>query len=457
MNKIVHFIKENTTFVSLLCICIMLLGVFILIATVSGAWPGPDTSGQILSALAGAVVAAMITLFLLLGQTSSEEKKERNSKVFEEKLKIYQDFLETLNEVLEDGEVTPEEALKLKFKISMITLHTNSQRINIISESIKNIFQAVNQKPGKLEIDQVQLNELFQIVNQFRLEIYDDSNGLNGEELNKTLNNFAIIDDSYKTDSKPLEMVEKVGSNTIRPITEYCGELCESFANLGWELKNDESHPIIIDKEGIRIKIESDGNWYFSIVIDEPPYSYKFRRELYLQLRRVFGGAFNTNASWGWYNYLLDEYKGMSQEEFINGMISNDDFKEYVKGILQKLVKYMDKIPILGSVIYNQLKKTSSKWQSWPYLDEGLCLANDYGSEAGHPFIDFWVKPEGYEVVLSVRNGEENLKDYLSRIGLNDNRKDMKDRWRELFQNLDGAIAKANDLISRIEQNDISK
>lgn len=454
MKKIAIFIKQNRTFVAILVICLVLLILFVSIAIKSGSWPGLEASGQILSALAGAVVAAMITLFLLLGQTSSEEKKERNSKVFEEKLKIYQDFLETLNKVLEDGEISPEEALKLKFKISMITLHTDSQRINIISDSIKNIFLSVNKKQGKSITDQVELNQLYQIVNQFRLEIYDDNKGLNKEDLNKTLENFAIIDESCKPGSKPIEIKEDKGVSAIRPISEYCEELVESFAKIGWELKNDETHPIIIDKEGIRIKVESDGNWYFSVVTDDPPYNYNFRRELYKHLRRTFSGYFNTNASWGWYNYLKDEYKGKSLEAFIDGMTVDKEFKEYTINVLQKLVESMDKIPIIGSVVNNQLKTTSSKWQSWPYLDEGLCLANDFGSEDGHPFIDFWVRPDGYEVVLSVRSGEEHLGDYLSKIGFNDNRKNMTDRWREQFQSLDEAIARTNDIIKRIEQAD---
>ena len=88
MNKINLFFRENKTFVSLLIGCLLLLTLFVSVATISGAWPGSDASAQILSALAGAVVAAIITLFLLLGQTSSEEKKERNTKVFEEKLRF---------------------------------------------------------------------------------------------------------------------------------------------------------------------------------------------------------------------------------------------------------------------------------------------------------------------------------------------------------------------------------
>lgn len=452
MKKIAIFIKQNRTFVAILVICLVLLILFVSIAIKSGSWPGLEASGQILSALAGAVVAAMITLFLLLGQTSSEEKKERNSKVFEEKLKIYQDFLETLNKVLEDGNVSPEEALKLKFKISMITLHTDSQRINIISDSIKNIFLSVNKKQGKSVTDQVELKQLYRIVDQFRLEIYDENNGLNEKELNQTLENFAIIDESYKPDSKPIEAEDNNGVSAIRPISDYCEELVESFAQLGWKLKNDETHPIIIDKEGIRIKVESDDNWYFSVVTDDPPYIYNFRRELYKLLRRTFGGNFNTNASWGWYKYLKDEYKGKSLEEFIKDMTDNKEFKEYLINELKKIVEFTDKIPIIGSTVNNQLKTTSTKWQLW--LDKGPCLGYDFGSEGGYPFIYLWVVPDGYEVVLSVRSGEEYLGDYLSKIGLNDNRKNMADRWREQFQNLDEAIARTNDLIERIERVD---
>ena len=223
MKKITIFIRQNRTFVAILVICIVLLILFVSIAVKSGSWPGLEASGQILSALAGAVVAAMITLFLLLGQTSSEEKKERNSKVFEEKLKIYQDFLETLNAILADGEVTSEEALMLKFKISMITLHTSSSHINAISESIKNILQEVKKKPGSLEIDQVKLEELFKIVEQFRLEIYENNKGLSGNELDTTLENFKVIDELYAAKSKTDEIIADYGDDDLVELTKNLG------------------------------------------------------------------------------------------------------------------------------------------------------------------------------------------------------------------------------------------
>ena len=126
MNKVNMFISENKTFLSLLVGCLVLLVLFVGVATGSGAWPGSDASSQILSALAGAVVAAIITLFLLLGQTSSEEKKERNTKVFEERLRIYQEFLHKLCDVVKDRRIEPEEEIELEFHVAYIAMHTSS-------------------------------------------------------------------------------------------------------------------------------------------------------------------------------------------------------------------------------------------------------------------------------------------------------------------------------------------
>ena len=104
-----HLVKENTFLI--LCVCFFAL--FVILAAVSGAWPGKDISAQFFSAMAGALVAAIITLFLLKGQTSVEADRQKDSKVFEEKLRIYQDFLHKLCDVVKDQKITPEEEIML--------------------------------------------------------------------------------------------------------------------------------------------------------------------------------------------------------------------------------------------------------------------------------------------------------------------------------------------------------
>lgn len=190
MKKIRSFFKENKTFMALLIGCLLLLILFVSVATISGAWPGSDTSAQILSALAGAVVAAIITLFLLLGQTSSEEKKERNTKVFEERLRIYQDFLHKLCDVVKDKKIEPEEEIELEFQVAYIAMHTSSDSIETISNQVKDIIVRI--KKGDDNGNEM-LRQLFTISDTFYKELYGKDNDFDKDSRENTIGNFASI------------------------------------------------------------------------------------------------------------------------------------------------------------------------------------------------------------------------------------------------------------------------
>ena len=190
MSKLKTFYGENKTFVRLLVGCLLLLALFVGVATLSGAWPGSEASAQILSALAGAVVAAIITLFLLLGQTSSEEKKERNTKVFEERLRIYKEFLQKLCDVVKDMKINPAEEIELEFQVAYIAMHTSTESIDTISEKVKEII--VNIKEGKDGSNEM-LRPLFEIADRFYKELYGKDNDVNDDIRNNTISNFSYI------------------------------------------------------------------------------------------------------------------------------------------------------------------------------------------------------------------------------------------------------------------------
>ncbi|MBQ3636511.1 MAG: hypothetical protein II951_12990 [Bacteroidales bacterium] len=153
--------KGSSQFVYLLVGCVFLMVVFVAIAILSGAWPGSDASAQIMSALAGSVVAAIITMFLLLGQTSSEEQKERNTKIFEEKLRVYQDFLHKLGDVVKDMKIEPEEEVELELQVAYIAMHTSSEAILNISEQVRDVVVRIKKgEDGSNEI----LRQLFVIL-----------------------------------------------------------------------------------------------------------------------------------------------------------------------------------------------------------------------------------------------------------------------------------------------------
>lgn len=398
----------------------------------------------------GVIVSALVTLVLLKGQTQDEEEKDKNTKVFEEKLKMYQDFLKTLNQVLHDGKVTNEEVLRLKFKIALMALHTGTQGINEISKSVNNIFSKANGR-GNLNIDEVELKDLFLIVNQFRQEIYGDQ--IQMEALEEAIKNFEGIDISYNEPNDTSNPDSKTDNNSR-------DDLIKELSKSGWTYSDDEAHPLMFEKQKIIMKVESDSNgWYFSIVLNSPTYKTTDQRELYKALRRTFGGAFNTNRDWGWYVYILEKYKTLTPTEFADAMTNDAELRQYLYSRINKFAAIMDKFATLMNEIMPKIEMRSDKWNTWLYLEElsdgKLCIANDFGDDDGHPVVDIAFK-DGYYTAMALRNdSKESLHDYMERIGLGSEAICInKDNVYLEKGAIDDVIAEANKLIAHIEQAD---
>lgn len=178
--------KENIPLI--LCVCFFAL--FVILAAISGAWPGKDISAQFFSAMAGALVAAIITLFLLRGQTAVEADRKKNSKVFEEKLRIYKVFLHKLCEVVKDRKITEDEEIELQFQVSCISMHTSSKSINTISKQVSEIV--VNLKQDHPDANNM-LMQLFSIADCFYDELYKEKYQFDPEEREETINYFRAI------------------------------------------------------------------------------------------------------------------------------------------------------------------------------------------------------------------------------------------------------------------------
>ena len=192
MDKMIKALKENL----FLILCICLLALFVILAAVSGSWPGKDISAQFFSAMSGALVAAIITLFLLKGQTAVEADRQKDSKVFEEKLRIYKVFLHKLCDVVKDQKITPEEEIELQFQVSCIAMHTSSESINNISLQVKNIIERIKNNDNNKKL---MLEELFKIADSFNKELYGDKINKDKyadkeeESRRETIANFEVI------------------------------------------------------------------------------------------------------------------------------------------------------------------------------------------------------------------------------------------------------------------------
>lgn len=162
---------------------------------------------QMFSAILGVIITIIITNLLLNSQTSNDIERERNSEIFKEKLRIYQEFLQALYDVLKEEAVTPDEAMRLQFQTSYIAMHTSSENILQISKNVSNIVKMYSQCPsenGKKVIQdrELLLRNLFSIVEIFRKELYKDMKDFDRADIDKAIVNFDYVYDYFMSSCK---------------------------------------------------------------------------------------------------------------------------------------------------------------------------------------------------------------------------------------------------------------
>lgn len=140
----------------------------------------PKVIEEINNAAIGAILTAIITVLLLSQQSSSEELKERNVRVFEEKSQKYNLFIEKLWEVWDDREVTLEEMDQLiKILSKDIVLYSKPDTVSSIATCLTNIADRVNPEKSSIndkESLSVIKNNILDIINLLAQEL-----GLGGE------------------------------------------------------------------------------------------------------------------------------------------------------------------------------------------------------------------------------------------------------------------------------------
>ena len=174
----------------------------LVIAVVFRLFSEADLWFQMFSAILGVIITIIITSLLLTSQSRSDMERERSSEVFREKLRIYQEFLQALYDVLKEESVTPSEAMRLQFQTSYIAMHTSSRHIRQVSDCVSDIVQMYSQCPDEggrkvLRDKELLLRNLFRIVEIFRQELYPGKTDFNREDIAQAIKNFDYAYDYF--------------------------------------------------------------------------------------------------------------------------------------------------------------------------------------------------------------------------------------------------------------------
>ncbi len=121
---------------------IVTVAIFLIILVITKLFQLEELPIQTVGVLFGGVITALITYFLLLGQTQAEENKERNVKVFEEKSKLFNDFITLIWGKWSNGKLTLEEVKEIfDFMTTNLVIYLNKDESQKIYQSIDRIIE----------------------------------------------------------------------------------------------------------------------------------------------------------------------------------------------------------------------------------------------------------------------------------------------------------------------------
>jgi hypothetical protein len=136
----------------------------------------PKIIQDINSGVIGAILTTIITLILLSNQNESQENLSKNSVVYEEKLKIFNVFIDTLGQCLEDGKLTALETTKIIHSFSVLRIHISNENAIKIENAISSIDNSFFYYDENSVPNLPKLIELYtEITNVFREELYGEN------------------------------------------------------------------------------------------------------------------------------------------------------------------------------------------------------------------------------------------------------------------------------------------
>lgn len=168
---------------------------------------------EIIGALIGTLMAAVITTLLLRYQTAGEEIREKNVEVFKRKVDAYQGFIEQSLLHLEDWTLTQEESQSLRRSVYSMSLISSTKTVENVIQFLRG--HLLGEGHG----------DIHDVVNAFReelsLEALDETAHLNMEAIDAKLRGETDADKATLS----REYLEQIGNSIIDVLRQRDPEL----------------------------------------------------------------------------------------------------------------------------------------------------------------------------------------------------------------------------------------
>ena len=414
---------------------------------------GKELWYEMFAAILGVIITAVITMILLKGQSDDDVERERAAKIFGEKLRIYQDFLHTLCDVIKDHRLSDEEKTRLEFQTSYVAMHCEPKYIATVSRAIKELIEVTCPEDderqhhiNKSDSPDPLLDKLFCIVEAFRKDLYGDDFKFDDNYKQDTLVNFTNAylnakSDDYdaenerhcvNTDIDPktqkiknamreFDRADEESSATAR-ITDHTewNKALKNWKEAGWDVKGLSTPD---DDKLILKKIDDkDPRSARSIVIgfDQGHYYIKAQHGGDADFSRPLKWTKGGRRTYGsWWKHLPEPYYSIPQGKFAETFNADSSLQEYVIKNVTELIDILDRHHRTFEW-KEAVKKEVGQIDRWRffiwYWDMLACEFEN--PEEGKPYMDI-IEKNG-KVLIQFGNRQEDaakLNATLRRIG----------------------------------------
>lgn len=384
------------------------------------------------AAILGVIITAIITLLLLKGQSSNDMEKERSSKIFEEKLRIYQVYLATLCKVLgtKSKNTSDEINLRLKRQTSYLAMHCDSKKMVEVSAAVKELLvrECADRKPEQNQQrsnEDFVLRDLLRIVNALGEDLYGDDYKFDEDDKKKILKDFHDAYLEVESMSSPdiigddgtvlSAQVSKANDLSSIDGPDVWGIVSGEWKKKGWVLiMPDEKF------DGIRIENSRGNPGVIDIGFEKGHYYIAARYEADSDFSKALKWEKGGYRSYGiWWNYLPEPYYSKILEgEFGQHFTKDEDLRRYLTDYIGYLIDVSDSHHRTVGWKQKLLAKglDSSRWKIFIWYWNTLACEYDDETE-GVPYIETFEKDEKVLILLSNRwKDSEKLHCTLKRI-----------------------------------------
>ncbi|MDB4363222.1 hypothetical protein N9Z31_03580 [Pseudomonadales bacterium] len=132
---------------------------------------GGGIPGRVLGATFGSIFAILMTMFLLNKQTEIEQESKKSERVFDEKVHLYKNIVESAKNMLKDNQLDSKEILALPFTLIQMQMVGGDEAIKLYTsffEKINDIYEADENELVK--IPESQAHEVFSLLSRFSVQ-----------------------------------------------------------------------------------------------------------------------------------------------------------------------------------------------------------------------------------------------------------------------------------------------